>query len=117
MEIIILTEDELMQTIKEGEFPTSLLVKTEKTVIMMSQSWCPQFLIMRSMIKNLPQNQDLTVYLTVYDKKSYGKKVQKFKEDIFNNHLIPYLRFYKNGALYKETNYISKGAFLKFTDL
>ncbi len=113
MKIQKLTPEQLLQTIQNGEFDTQLLCAKEYTVVLMSQSWCPQFLMVRRMIEKLPEMESVQVLETVYDKDPAGKEFMTFKEAVFQNHLIPYLRFYKNGALRKETNYISKGAFLQ----
>ena len=37
----------------------------------------------------------------------------RFKETVFRNHQVPYIRYYIEGRLVKETNYTSKDFFLK----
>jgi len=36
----------------------------------------------------------------------------EFKENIFNNREIPYVRYYKNGKLTGESNYVSLEGFV-----
>jgi len=37
-----------------------------------------------------------------------------FKENAFGNDQVPYVRYYRDGKLAHESNYIDKGGFLRF---
>ena len=46
----------------------------------------------------------ITVYAVVYDRLENFTDVMVFKETVFGNDLIPYVRYYRDGRLVAETN-------------
>jgi hypothetical protein len=53
------------------------------------------------------------VFVLVYDAVDYFDRFRRFKEDVYGNHQVPYVRYYSDGRLVNETNYVSRRRFLK----
>ncbi|MDF2988033.1 MAG: hypothetical protein K0R50_3543 [Eubacterium sp.] len=103
--------EQVMKAIEKGDFEGSLLTTNDKVVIVLTQDWCPQWHDMKGWIYRIDIDQEIDVYELEYNRTDYFDDFRNFKENVWNNHTIPYLRFYRNGILYKETNYISEGQF------
>lgn len=108
---------QIEQAMKEGEFGKEIIHSRDNVAIVMSQEWCPQWQMVKSYLARLmagggPADTDIDVYEIVYDRLEIFNKVLRFKEDVFVNDLIPYIRYYKNGIFVKSTNYVSETFFL-----
>lgn len=90
--------------IKNKAFPEDML--KEKTAIIMTQEWCPQWKAMKKWVTGI---KDVAIYVHVYDDTSEFKE---FKEKNWNDK-IPYVRYYKDGKFICDSNYLSKEEFLK----
>jgi glutaredoxin len=113
-----LTKEECFYAIEHGDFSESVRAKTQKTVIILTQSWCPQWLAMRRYLdealkKAEEASIDLSIFFVEYDKQSWIDEFMRFKEDGFKNREIPYVRYYQNGKFTEDSNFISLGGFLK----
>jgi hypothetical protein len=53
------------------------------------------------------------LYELLYNKVSYFNEFREFKENVWKNDEIPYLRFYKGGKLFRDSNYIIRDRFQK----
>lgn len=107
-----LTEQQIQDTISEKEFPDGILNTGKNVAIIMTQSWCPQWMMMSSWLKNIDAESDINIYTVIYDKEPYFHEFMTFKETIFGNRQVPYVRYYIGGKLVKETNYTSKDFFI-----
>ncbi len=105
--------EQVMKAIENGELESSVLTSKDKVVVILTQDWCPQWHDMKGWIYRLDVDEDIDVYELEYNKADYFDDFRSFKEDVWNNHSIPYLRFYRNGVLYRESNYISEGQFIE----
>jgi len=54
----------------------------------------------------------IAVRYVEYDKEPFFEDFMEFKEDVFGNRSVPYVRYYRNGELIAESNYISQQGFL-----
>jgi hypothetical protein len=108
---IELSEEQIADAIERGEFGTDILRSKKNVAVFMSQSWCPQWLMVDRWLSAMADSPDLNIYVVVYDQKSYFRKFMSFKESVFGNDQVPYIRYYVDGALVKETNYTSKDFF------
>lgn len=106
-----LSKDQVFNAIQKGEFDNEIISSNNLVVVVMTQDWCPQWVNMKSWIYEVETNKDVDVYELVYNKTEYFNEFMSFKENVLRNSLIPYLRFYKNGLLVEETNYIKKEEF------
>lgn len=112
LRIFKLTDEQIRETIIHGEFSNDIICSNAKTAIIMSQSWCPQWMMVNHWLKTIPENFDIHIYTSIYDKEKYYHEFMHFKETVFKNHEVPYIRYYINGNLVKETNYTSKDFFM-----
>lgn len=105
--------EQVFDTVEKGEFGGELL-STEKLVIfVMTQDWCPQWRDMRRWVYDVQTDATIGVYEIIYNLESYHRTFMRFKENTWGNYEIPYLRFYLNGRLVKESNYINRQTFEK----
>ena len=111
-----LPDSAVQYAIENGDFPEDILAE-EHVAVIMTQSWCIEWLQMRSWLKRLadkgkPEKLEIQVYTVVYDKADYFHEFMAHKEEVFGNQLVPYVRYYSRGALRSESNYLPRGAFL-----
>jgi hypothetical protein len=98
-----LTPNDIEIMLKHKELDRAIIASAPVVVVILTQSWCSEWQAMQHW---LPRLDTTNFYYFVYDKSDNFEQVCSFKEDIFKNDLIPYLRFYKNGALVYESNYM-----------
>lgn len=110
-----LSEEDAALAMKDGEFPGRVIRESEKVAVILTQSWCPQWLFMRHWITrgSTGKGHDVTVYLFVYDESSFFHEFLTFKETVFDNDQIPYIRYYKNGVCVATSNYVSQERFFE----
>ena len=102
----------IKQTIQSGEFPEAIRKASDLVAIIMTQDWCPQWDYMQDWISLLNDREGLSIYLIIYNQEPYFQEFMNFKETVFNNLMVPYVRYYRDGALIRESNYVSKDLFL-----
>ncbi len=54
----------------------------------------------------------MAVRYVEYDRESFFEDFMEFKENVFGNRSVPYVRYYRDGELIAESNYISRQGFL-----
>lgn len=108
-----LTKEQVLFAIKNGEFGNEVISSGDKVVIVMTQDWCPQWHNMNSWIYSPDLKVDVDIYELIYNKVDYFNEFMVHKESVWNNHEIPYLRYYKNGKLINESNYKSQKGYLE----
>jgi hypothetical protein len=116
-----LTEDECRYAIANGDFAESL-VKGKVAVIILTQSWCPQWTAVSSYLKEAEKRAaekigtDINIYTIEYDIAEWQQlgheDFMTFKEDTFKNREIPYIRYYRDGVFSGDSNYLSLDGFL-----
>ena len=111
-----LSEDQCRRTIAEGEIPEEVRTAAERVAVVLTQSWCPDWLLMQSYLSELDE-ADLDVFYVEYDKESFFRELMAFKERVFKSAEVPYVRYYRNGSLVAESNLVfRKKGFLKRFD-
>lgn len=113
-----LTKEDCFFAIEHGEFAEKICGKTPKTVIILTQSWCPQWVAMSRYLDEAEKKAkealiDFSIFFIEYDKESWSEDFMLFKEDGLKNREIPYVRYYQDGKCTDESNFISLGSFLK----
>ena len=108
-----LSEDNCRAAMRDGEFPASLIASAPSVAVVLTQSWCPQWLWMKSYLGSIAEEEGVDIYWIEYDREAFFDEFRTFKEDSFGNHEIPYVRYYRDGAFARESNYIDKGGFLR----
>lgn len=112
MTIKELTEEQVRETISEGEFAEEVRGVDKRVAVVMTQHWCPQWKAMNEWLGELEGESELTVFTLIYDNRPYGEDFMNFKEKGFKNEFIPYIRYYREKELVAESNYVSKKSFL-----
>lgn len=112
-----INDDQMKTAIRAKEFDKEITASACKVVIIMTQDWCPQWHQMNDYLEELNRESlEIDVYEVVYNKEKYHHDFMNFKEEVFKNDLIPYIRFYIDGKFSAESNYISKKKFLKLLE-
>lgn len=112
----ILSEEMARQAISTGEFGSEVTASSEMVVVIMTQDWCPQWVHMKAWLYKVETGRQVDIYELEYNKEPYFKEFMSFKENVWNNYSVPYSRFYKNGVLMKETNYINRIEFARLLE-
>lgn len=113
----ILTKEQALDAIKNGEFSSDVIHSSDRVVVVMTQDWCPQWGSMSRWIYGLSTSEDMDIYDLIYNKVDYFQEFRSFKETKWGNYTIPYLRYYREGKLFKETNYVGKEEFQRLLGL
>jgi glutaredoxin len=106
-----ITRDQALHAIEAGEFGADVTAGNKRIAVLMTQDWCPQWKAMQAWLNTLDVEFDL--YELVYDQVEYFEDFKNFKETKWGNRQIPYVRYYLDGALAHESNYVEKEEFLK----
>lgn len=101
--------DAVRHAIDNGEFPESILACAENVAVIMTQDWCPDWLLMRIWLhrrarRGEPTELDIDVFLLLYNQIESFAEFLRTKEQIFGNSQIPYVRYYRDGTLIGESN-------------
>ena len=108
-----LSEAQIRSVIKNHEFDESIIGSNKNVAIVMTQSWCWQWRMAKEWIASVSDISELDIYTVVYDNKGFYEDFLDFKENIFGNYEIPYIRYYIDGKLIGESNYVPKDSFLE----
>lgn len=112
-----LTEEQIRAAMARGEFADDVIPPKRNVAVLMTQSWCGQWLIMQHWLaKEARKGADhdsleIDLFVLEYDQEPHFAEFLAFKEQVFGNTYVPYLRFYRDGRLVKESNYLPKSAF------
>jgi len=109
-----LTEKECRTAIASGDFDPAIKASSPVAAIILTQSWCPQWTWMKRYIEDLAKEAGSDIYWIEYDREPFFDEFLEFKEETFGNDQVPYVRYYRNGALVHESNYIDRSGFLRF---
>jgi hypothetical protein len=106
---LTLSDDAIEKTLADGEFPPEVRNAAEKVVVVLTQDWCPDWHAMNTF---LPSFQDeVAIFVLTYNLRPDFERIMNFKEDVFGNREIPYLRYYHKGQFIVATNQMPKGTF------
>lgn len=109
-----LSEEECRAAIAAGDFPAALAESAISTALVLTQSWCPQWTWMKTYLDGLATEPDIAILWVEYDQEPFYDDFLIFKENTYKNRQIPYVRYYHNGKLAHESNYIDRSGFLRF---
>ena len=111
--MIQLSKKDCLGLIKSGEFDSSVTGAAGMVAVVLTQSWCSQWAWMRSYLASLPSDASMEVFWVEYDNEDFFQPFMEFKERAFKNDQVPYVRYYRGGALAAESNFIDEGGFLR----
>jgi hypothetical protein len=106
-----LTEQECRRAMADGEFETAVIQAAPAVALILTQSWCPQWTMMRSYVEGMAEESGLRIAFVEYDLEDFGEDFMRFKEEVFANREIPYVRYYRGGAFVRSSNYVDRNAF------
>lgn len=104
--------DQAKNCIEVGDFAREITMSNLNVAIILTQSWCPEWAGMKRYLADF-EDPDLDVWLFLYDLSLIYEEFLRFKEDIWGNASIPYIRYYKNADLITSTNAVSKDRFVQ----
>ncbi len=116
--VTVLTEAQCCYAMEHAEFESAVIASALRVAVVLTQSWCPQWTRMRAYLDEAEsllhaENQLTTmIFYIEYDTVPWFEAFMEFKENSFNNREIPYVRYYKNGKLTGESNYVSLEGFV-----
>jgi hypothetical protein len=104
----LIAKAQALDCVTHREFSRDILLSAGKVAVILTQSWCPQWHAMKGFLGNLAGCE---VYYLEYDRVDYLEIFREFKEKVFGNDQIPYIRYYQNGALTGVSNAVSEEVF------
>jgi len=107
-----LSDDEARQAMEAGDFPRDITDLAETVILVLTQSWCPQWRIMKMSLDGLgdgPEDFDLAILTYEYDRSPLFQTFMEFKENTYRNWEVPYVRLYLRGELIGEGNAMHAG--------
>lgn len=107
-----LSEQQVLFTIRNGEFGDDIIRSAASVAVIMTQDWCSEWRDMKNWVYSMNNGPDIKIYMFIYNTSTYFTEFLKLKETRWENDLIPYVRYYKSGKLSAESNYVSKDEFL-----
>jgi hypothetical protein len=102
-----------LDAMRDGEFGAGIRGAAPAVAVVLTQSWCPQWTWMRSYLEKLGDEPGREVFWVEYDVEEFSEPFMAFKEDVFRNREIPYVRYYRDGRLVRESNFMDERGFLK----
>ena len=106
-----LTDEQARDAIARGEFAPALVGAAPRTVMVLTQDWCPQWAAMKDWLADAADEAGVAVIVFEYNRSGVFEEFMRYKEDVWGNRQIPYLRYYREGVLVRESNYVSRDAF------
>lgn len=107
-----LSKDQCLAAIAAGEFGKDILGAAPRVAVVLTQGWCPQWIHLRRKLEGLAAPDDPAVFWVEYDTEPFFDEFMNWKEDFLGNREVPYIRYYRDGALVAESNYTDIPGFL-----
>jgi hypothetical protein len=112
-----LSREQAAAAMRAGEFDDSVRNASRQVAVVLTQDWCGQWAAMDDYLGELDANHpelELIVFQLEYNRVDYFQEFLHFKEEVLGNDAIPYVRYYRDGALVGQSNYVSERQFLSF---
>jgi hypothetical protein len=112
-----LSREQAAFAMRRGEFDESVRGASPLVAVVLTQDWCGQWTAMDGYLEEMRGRYpelELTVFQLEYNRVDYFQDFLRFKEQVLGNAIIPYVRYYKNGRLIGQSNYVSERQFLAF---
>ena len=110
--MIKLTAAQCGQAINNGEFSPDIIALSNRVAVVLTQSWCPQWVMMRMWLERAEKDAEAIIFYVEYDKEDFFETFMTFKEDVFGNRSVPYIRYYRDGVFTGDGNFIGKDGFI-----
>ncbi|WP_295158946.1 hypothetical protein [uncultured Brachyspira sp.] len=100
-------DKEMQNIIDTKEVSDNIKKDAENVLAVFTQDWCGDWNnLKRELDANKDNSIDITIFICMYNQSPLYEPFMNFKETVWNNGLIPYLRYYKNGSFIKDTNHL-----------
>lgn len=101
-------DKEMQNIIDTKEVSDNIKNASENVLAIFTQDWCGDW---KGLERELKANEekspvDITIFICLYNESHLYESFMNFKENTWNNELIPYLRYYKKGELLKDGNHL-----------
>jgi hypothetical protein len=113
----ILSKEQALRAIQNLEFSEDVTSSNKKVAVVMTQDWCSEWMGMKRWMDSMEDIKGLDIYELIYNTVDYYNDFLQLKEKAWKNDLIPYIRYYADGVLIHQSNYIKKEDFLKILKL
>jgi len=107
-----LSAEQCAAAMRGDDFGQDVRGAEERVAVVMTQGWCPQWTMMSSWLDAAAHAAKSRVFYVAYDEEAFFEPFMAWKEDVLGNRSVPYVRYYRDGALVAESNYISKDGFI-----
>ena len=102
-----LSHEQAGRAVDAGGFSDDVTAAAEAVVLILTQSWCPQWTAMKRSFDGLgsgPDDLDVALITYEYDRSPIFRKFMAFKESSFRNWEVPYVRMYRAGRFVGDGN-------------
>ena len=106
-----ISKKQIDDAIANREFGPDVTGSNSRVAVVMTQSWCPQWSALQAWMSDCEPQSDLDCYELIYDKDGQFDEILDLKEKGWKNDQIPYIRYYKDGRLTGQSNYVSREKF------
>lgn len=114
-----LTREQAAFAMLHGEFDPSVRTASRLVAVVLTQDWCGQWAAMDGYLAEMGTrcpDLELAVFQLEYNRVDYFREFLRFKEEVLGNRVIPYVRYYRDGQLAGQSNYVSERQFLSFLE-
>jgi hypothetical protein len=113
----MLSKEQALRAIQNLEFSSDVTASNNKVALVMTQDWCSEWMGMKRWMDSMGDIKGLDIYELIYNTVDYYNAFLQLKEKSWKNDLIPYIRYYADGVLIHQSNYVNKEDFLKILEL
>jgi len=107
-----INESQARDMMEKKAIPQEMINASESVAVILTQSWCPQWMAMRLWLKRLgKKHEQLKVYQLEYDRVPWFHEFMQFKETHLKNDLVPYVRYYHKGEYQGDSNFCGEDYF------
>lgn len=104
-----MNDSNIRYILEHEEIENAIVNSALNVMVVFTEHWSPDW---QDMDKDLMNNQrteqvDINVYTATYNRGFLFDPFREFKENVWNSHFVPYIRFYKNGAILWETGHLA----------
>jgi hypothetical protein len=113
----MLSKEQALKAIQNLEFSADVTASNKKVAVVMTQDWCSEWMAMKRWMDSIEDIKILDIYELIYNTVDYYNDFLQLKENSWKNYLIPYIRYYADGVLIHQSNYVNKEGFMKILEL
>jgi hypothetical protein len=114
-----INDDDAREAIRQGEFPPSVIASSGQVALILTQGWCPQWAALKQGLEKKSRDAvpEIDVHVFIYDRSPLFYDFLDFKESVWKNDVIPYVRYYRDGIFRADSNFVMSDRFFgQFTE-